>query len=80
VGYSRLRFSTSISATDADVLAVEVIDDGQGSANGSGTGAGHGLRGMAERVLALGGELDAGPVEPHGWRVFAELPIGQRAS
>jgi signal transduction histidine kinase len=73
------RADVSIRAL-ADVLAVEVIDDGRGGANGSGTGAGHGLRGMAERVLALGGELDAGPLQPHGWRVFAELPIGQRAS
>ncbi len=71
------RADVSIRAL-ADVLAVEVIDDGRGSANGTGAGAGHGLRGMAERVLALGGELDAGPLEPHGWRVFAELPIGQR--
>jgi signal transduction histidine kinase len=76
-GASRAEVNVSASA---DMLAVEVIDDGRGGLNGSGAGAGHGLRGMSERVLALGGELSAGPLEPRGWRVFAQLPIGERAS
>jgi len=64
----------------ADVLDVEVIDDGPGGVNRNGTGAGHGLRGMSERVLALGGSLSAGPLEPRGWRVFAQLPLSRGAS
>jgi signal transduction histidine kinase len=42
-------------------------------------GAGHGLIGMRERVLALGGTLDAGP-DPAtgGWRVTAHLPRSRR--
>jgi signal transduction histidine kinase len=73
------RAEVNIRAS-AELLAVEVTDDGRGSANGTGADAGHGLRGMSERVLALGGELSAGPLEPRGWRVLAHLPLAQTAS
>jgi signal transduction histidine kinase len=57
-------------------LRIAVTDDGHGgSASGNG---GHGLRGMAERVAALGGELDAGPGDPGGWRIRARLPLSAR--
>lgn len=36
---------------------------------------GAGVRGMRERVEALGGTLHAGPTEPSGWRVEAVLPL-----
>jgi signal transduction histidine kinase len=39
----------------------------------SGSSGGYGLQGMRERVLLLGGVLDAGPSAP-GWRVEAKLP------
>lgn len=39
----------------------------------SGTGGGHGIQGMRERILLLGGRVEAGPTE-HGWRVHAEVP------
>jgi signal transduction histidine kinase len=58
----------------ADTLDVEVTDDGRAGA--SDTGAGLGLRGMAERAAALGGRIDAGPCEGGGWRVHAMLPLG----
>ncbi len=58
-------------------LRVEVDDDGAGSASGPGPGPGGapggGLLGMRERVRAYGGEVRAGPREPHGWRVCARL-------
>jgi signal transduction histidine kinase len=38
------------------------------------TGAGYGLIGMRERVAALGGTLDAGPLPRAGWMVRASLP------
>jgi len=38
-------------------------------------GAGHGLLGMRERVLAVGGRLEAGPTLEGGFRVLALLPI-----
>jgi two-component system, NarL family, sensor histidine kinase DesK len=44
---------------------VEITDDGQGSA----APPGNGLRGLRERVAAAGGGVDAGPVQPAGWRL-----------
>ena len=56
--------------------AVEVVDDGRGlSGNPSGTGGGHGLIGMRERVAVFSGTLVAGPVTGGGFRVEASLPF-----
>jgi two-component system, NarL family, sensor histidine kinase DesK len=49
---------------------VEIIDDGQGSA----ASAGNGLRGLRERAAAAGGGVDAGPVQPAGWRLRVWVP------
>ncbi len=58
-------------------LAVEVADDGTGFDPGDTSGSG--LRGLADRVAAIGGELrvDAAPGE--GTRLTAHLPTGARA-
>jgi signal transduction histidine kinase len=40
----------------------------------SGTGGGYGLRGMRERVLQAGGQLQAGPAGDGGWQVTARIP------
>ncbi|MGW5052532.1 sensor histidine kinase [Actinokineospora sp. NPDC004072] len=56
---------------DAAGVAVTVHDDGPGK---PGTSPGFGLVGLAERVAAAGGVLDAGPVPTGGWRVVATLP------
>jgi two-component system sensor histidine kinase UhpB len=53
-------------------LAVEIANDGAAASAGS---AGRGLTGMAERVAAAGGVLDAGPSAGGGWRVSATLPL-----
>jgi two-component system sensor histidine kinase DesK len=58
--------------------AVEIVDDGVG-ANAATTGRGTGLSGLEERVEQAGGVLEAGPVEPRGWRVCARL-AAQRAT
>jgi signal transduction histidine kinase len=50
-----------------------VGDDG---VNASGT-AGSGLIGMRERVALLGGTLAAGATPGGGYRVSAEIPIGE---
>src|SRR5829696_5418565 len=62
-----------------DDLTVQVDDDGRGPA-ATGTGAGNGIRGMRERVAALGGELITGPRPGGGFRVQARLPIDEDAS
>jgi two-component system sensor histidine kinase DesK len=49
--------------------SVEITDDGVGSA----APPGNGLRGLRERVLAAGGSIDAGPLEPSGWRLRVSL-------
>jgi signal transduction histidine kinase len=59
-------------------LVVEVTDDGAGS--GGPGGAGFGLRGMRERLNALGGTLTAGPMTGGGWQLRAELPAGKGLS
>jgi signal transduction histidine kinase len=58
---------------DGRALDIEVTDDGRGDTTAA---AGLGLRGMAERAMALGGHLEAGPREEGGWRVHAVLPLG----
>jgi signal transduction histidine kinase len=56
-----------------DDLTVQVDDNGKGAGpNGAG---GNGIRGMRERVAALGGELTTGPRPGGGFRVLARLPI-----
>ncbi|MFZ0664409.1 MAG: sensor histidine kinase [Acidimicrobiales bacterium] len=46
---------------------VEITDDGVGL-NGA-TSSGNGLSGLKERVAAVGGTVDAGPMQPRGWRL-----------
>ncbi len=48
---------------------VEITDDGIGSA----APPGNGLSGLRERVLAVGGSVDAGPLQPSGWRLRVSL-------
>jgi signal transduction histidine kinase len=61
---------------ELDRLVVEVLDDGRGSEREPEPGGGHGIAGMRERALALGGELDAGPHGLGGFQVRASLPVG----
>lgn len=64
--------STRVAVAVApDAVEVDVVDAG-GAAGDDGP-AGVGLIGMRERVEAVGGTLQAGPV-PGGWRVRAHLP------
>ena len=61
-----------------DMLHVEVLDNGSGL--GEPNGNGHGIRGMRERVEALGGQFETGPLEDApGFRVLAVLPLTRSA-
>jgi signal transduction histidine kinase len=55
-------------------VAVTVEDDGRGT-DAVADGTGLGLRGMRERVLALGGDFSAGPRPAGGFAVSAVLPL-----
>jgi signal transduction histidine kinase len=56
----------------ADALLVEIVDDGSGGADPA---AGTGLRGLADRVDALGGQLEVESPPGAGTRVSARLPL-----
>ena len=58
-------------------LVVRVVDDGPGGAD---TARGSGLRGLADRVEALGGTLSVASPPGAGTRLEAELPIGAESS
>lgn len=58
-----------------DRVVIAVVDDGGAGPAGESPGTGAGLVGMLERVRSAGGEVEAGPVEPAGWRVRVVLPL-----
>jgi signal transduction histidine kinase len=61
-------------------LLVTIEDDGKGFAGDlASEGSGYGIVGMRERVLALDGELEAGPRPGGGFRVCALLPYLRRS-
>jgi signal transduction histidine kinase len=73
------RHSVGATNIDVDVRCADgvvhllVVNDG-GPVNRS--PGGFGIRGMAERAAAMGGDFEAGPRPEGGWRVAADLPVG----
>jgi PAS domain S-box-containing protein len=63
---------TMHAKVDGEVLLVDVFDDGAGGADP----AGEGLRGLADRVEALGGTLQIDSPAGQGTQVRARLPLG----
>jgi signal transduction histidine kinase len=81
-----LRHAAGATATvsvtyEEDRLSIVVQDDGAGAESESfvSQGSGFGILGMQERVLALGGNLEAGQHPEGGFRVRACLPIANRS-
>jgi two-component system, NarL family, sensor histidine kinase DesK len=62
------RVQVSLSPT-----TVEVCDDGRVDDRTS-VAEGNGLVGLRERLSAVGGRLEAGPVDGGGFRLYAEVP------
>lgn len=56
-------------------VELRVTDDGRPPAQPPAPAVGHGIRGMDERVRALGGDFSAGPHAKGGWLVRAALPV-----
>ena len=57
--------------THGDALVVEVLDDGIGGADEDGSG----LRGLADRIEAIGGTLALESPPGAGTRLLAQIPL-----
>lgn len=73
--HAQARHIDVLMMTEGDKLIVRVRDDGNGLPEDWRSSSGYGLRGMRERVQALGGELLIERAEPRGTRVAARLPL-----
>lgn len=62
---------------DSKHIRIEISDDGIGESRNS-SNAGNGLRGLAERVTALGGHFDAGPRVGSGFFLSTSIPLHQK--
>jgi signal transduction histidine kinase len=74
-----VRHAGATSATvalryDVDSLMVLVEDGGRGP-DAAANGDGHGLIGMRERAVAIGGTLETGRAASGGFRILARLPL-----
>jgi signal transduction histidine kinase len=72
-GATRVAITVTV---DVKSVRVTICDDGVGGANPA---AGTGLRGLADRLEALGGVLGVDSPPGGGTRVTAELPLGGQA-
>jgi signal transduction histidine kinase len=80
------RVRVGVRVADGD-LRVTVRDDGgpgaeerDGGALAEPPGGGFGLRGIAERVAALGGRAQAGALPGGGFEVAAVIPLPEHAT
>jgi signal transduction histidine kinase len=79
IRHANARHATVTLTYGPAALELAVIDDGAGSpasASSNGSGPGHGLVGMRERVALFGGRLTAGQApDGRGYKVHASLPV-----
>jgi two-component system sensor histidine kinase DesK len=67
------RCEIDVRNTDGEAV-VEIADDGGAGGSGGLPSGGHGLAGLAERIVAAGGTLEAGPRADGGFRLVAVVP------
>ncbi|HKG65365.1 MAG TPA: ATP-binding protein [Solirubrobacteraceae bacterium] len=70
------RVSVDVTATDG-TLELTIADDGAGGADAT---KGSGLRGLVDRVTALGGRMDVSSPPGRGTRLSARLPASVLAA
>lgn len=75
---AQARASITITYSPRQIL-IDVLDNGIGESNDPHE-AGHGLRGMQERVSSMGGRMVARPRPSGGFQVTAVLPVGPAES
>jgi signal transduction histidine kinase len=63
-----------------EAVTIEITDTGGAVSTPPGSGSGHGLAGMRERVTAYGGQLTAGPGPEDGFAVRARIPLRATAT
>jgi signal transduction histidine kinase len=63
---------------EPDGIIVKITDDGAPRSGPGTPGSGHGITGMRERAVAVGGRLSAGLLPGRGFQVTAELPVADR--
>lgn len=68
------RVDVTVRHGDGQV-SVRVRDDGRGATDRSGVADGYGIRGMRERVEALGGSLSVESSPGHGFEVVGTMPV-----
>jgi signal transduction histidine kinase len=73
VKHARTSHARATVAHAPGEVSLTVVDAGAGRTSTPIT-EGHGLTGMKERAALYGGEVHAGPLSPHGFRVAARLP------
>jgi two-component system sensor histidine kinase UhpB len=66
-------------SSNEERMIISVTDDGVGLPENWSRPGHFGLRGLAERVQHLGGNLQVSNREPHGASVRAEIPLVARA-
>lgn len=71
--YARANRVTVRAVREGSALVVDVADDGVGGAS---VDSGRGLRGLADRVQALGGMLEVKSPPGSGTRIVARIPCG----
>jgi signal transduction histidine kinase len=60
-------------------IGVDVVSGGGPFPASNGTGAGHGLVGMRERVRLFGGQMHTGPIDDGGFEVRVRLPRAEES-
>jgi PAS domain S-box-containing protein len=75
--YARASRATVRIEVDGETVVAEIADDGVGGA--AHTDSGSGLRGLADRLDAIGGSLDVESMSGTGTRVRAVAPLNEPA-